>query len=95
MDIQGSEGWALEGMKALIKGSKTIQILTEYEPQRLDQSGYGGVNFLLQLEELGFELMILGAVLALIYFQINTSIKRNYSTKFPYITLREDLPLIF
>ncbi|MCD4803668.1 MAG: FkbM family methyltransferase [Anaerolineales bacterium] len=57
MDIQGSEGWALEGMKELIKDSKTIQILTEYEPQRLDQSGYGGVNFLLQLEKMGFELI--------------------------------------
>jgi hypothetical protein len=60
MDIQGSEGWALEGMKRLIINSKNISILTEYWPLGLDQIGYGGSNYIQQLKDLGFELFDVG-----------------------------------
>lgn len=60
MDIQGAEGLALEGMKGLVAQSSTVTILAEYWPKGLDQSGYGGANFLRQLTSLGFEFLDLG-----------------------------------
>lgn len=60
MDIQGSEGWALEGMKNLISDSKGLSILTEYWPLGLHQNGYGGINYILQLKTLGFDLFDVG-----------------------------------
>ncbi len=56
MDIQGSEGWAIEGMMDLINKSNEISILTEYWPEGLDKSGYGRTRFIHLLDELGFDL---------------------------------------
>jgi FkbM family methyltransferase len=60
MDIQGSEGWALEGMKNLVRQSNSIQILTEYWPTGLDQARYGSDKYLRQLSNMGFELIDVG-----------------------------------
>ncbi len=60
MDIQGSEGWALDGMKNQLTSSKDISILTEYWPLILDQNGYGSLNYIRQLITHGFDLFDVG-----------------------------------
>lgn len=54
MDIQGSEGFALEGMKQLLTSNEGILILTEFWPFGLDSCGYGAEKFLHEIHHLGF-----------------------------------------
>ncbi len=56
LDIQGAEGWALEGMTTLIDNSTSVQIVTEYWPAGLEQIGYGATRYLKYLSALGFRL---------------------------------------
>lgn len=57
MDIQGSEGYALEGMKNLLAQSANVMLLTEFWPAGLNQGGYGAEVFLRNLTSLGFSLL--------------------------------------
>jgi hypothetical protein len=57
IDIEGSEGFALEGMVDTISQSDTSSILTEYNPKRLHTAGYGGDRYLRKLATLEFELI--------------------------------------
>jgi FkbM family methyltransferase len=57
MDIQGSEGWALEGMERRLREMNTSLLLTEFWPTGLDRIGYGALNFLRLLQRLGFEMV--------------------------------------
>lgn len=59
MDIQGGEGFALDGMKRIIQNSPKLRLLTEFWPQSLDESGYGARRFVQSLFELGFEFYLL------------------------------------
>lgn len=54
MDIQGSEGLALEGMTKLLKRQKTIKIMTEFWPYGLEKCGYAPKSLLGFLSSLDF-----------------------------------------
>lgn len=56
MDIEGAEGWALQGMKNLIEKNKDMEIITEFRPFGLRKSGYPPEKYLSDLKELGFKL---------------------------------------
>lgn len=57
MDIQGSEGRALRGMRATLRRNPQVQILTEFWPEGLTQSGVAPTEFLETLHgDLGFTL---------------------------------------
>lgn len=56
MDIQGAEGYAVEGMRRLINDQQQLIIATEFEPWGLDTSGYGTQKFADSLADLGFTL---------------------------------------
>lgn len=56
MDIQGSEGRALAGMRRLLAAQARVQIVTEFEPWGLEQSGVGARAYLESLQGLGFVL---------------------------------------
>ncbi|MDQ2799548.1 MAG: FkbM family methyltransferase, partial [Armatimonadota bacterium] len=57
MDIQGSEGLALRGMRATLRRNPQVQILTEFWPEGLSQAGVAPTEFLETLHgELGFTL---------------------------------------
>jgi FkbM family methyltransferase len=45
MDIQGAEGYALEGMQNLIRQNKHVSIVCEFWPYGLEKSGYGVDKF--------------------------------------------------
>jgi FkbM family methyltransferase len=54
MDIQGSEGAALEGMRALVRRHRCLKLVTEYWPQALREAGGSAARYLQLLQELGF-----------------------------------------
>lgn len=56
MDIQGSEGLALRGMRESLRRSPNVQILTEFWPEGLMQAGTDPLTFLEMLSELEFRL---------------------------------------
>ncbi len=56
MDIQGSEGLALEGMRSILARVGSPLLLTEYWPLGLDQSGIGAERFLRMLHHAGYRL---------------------------------------
>jgi hypothetical protein len=56
MDIQGSEGLALEGMRSTLGKDGGPLLLTEYWPLGLDQSGVGAEKFLRALDDAGYRL---------------------------------------
>jgi FkbM family methyltransferase len=56
MDIQGAEGWALEGMHGLLGRNKNVKILTEFWPFGLEKSGFGAKKYIDQLVKYGFKL---------------------------------------
>jgi FkbM family methyltransferase len=56
MDIQGSEGLALDGMRSTLARDGGPLLLTEYWPLGLDQSGTGAEQFLRELEQAGYRL---------------------------------------
>ncbi len=60
MDIQGAEGYAIEGMRKLLDSSKSVKIVTEFWPEGLNASGYGAKNYLDELEKMGFVFFDIG-----------------------------------
>ncbi|VTR91658.1 Methyltransferase, FkbM family OS=Singulisphaera acidiphila (strain ATCC BAA-1392 / DSM 18658 / VKM B-2454 / MOB10) GN=Sinac_2265 PE=4 SV=1: Methyltransf_21 [Gemmata massiliana] len=54
MDVQGSEGAALEGMTGLLERSPRVKLLLEFWPLGLERSGYGAARLLDRLQALGF-----------------------------------------
>jgi len=54
MDIQGSEGLALRGMRDTLRRSPNVRILTEFWPEGLRQAGTDPLEFLEMLSELEF-----------------------------------------
>lgn len=56
MDIQGAEGWAIQGMLNLLKKNKTVKIVSEFWPIGLKRSGIEPDEYLKLLIELGFKL---------------------------------------
>lgn len=55
MDIEGSEPYALEGMKGTLSKSKPLALFTEVNPACLARFGVKPTDFLTQLRDLGFE----------------------------------------
>lgn len=60
MDIQGGEGWALEGMRNLIEDNPSLKLLTEWSPSSLKLAGYQPTKYLETLESMGFHLHLIG-----------------------------------
>ena len=56
MDIQGSEGRALRGMKGLLAKHPDVKIITEFWPAGLHRSGVEARDYLADMERLGFRL---------------------------------------
>jgi len=56
MDIEGSEGLAIEGMKKLLENNENIKILTELHTKELRLCGIDPNNFLNNLKQLGFSI---------------------------------------
>jgi FkbM family methyltransferase len=56
MDVQGAEGWALNGMKGILAQSKPITVLTEFWPEGLRQAKTEPREFLSTLESLGLRI---------------------------------------
>ena len=54
MDIEGAEGLALEGMQKLLEKNKHIKILTEFHTSELKKFGFEPIDFLNNLQKLGF-----------------------------------------
>lgn len=60
MDIQGAEGWALQGMRNLIEENPSLKLLTEWSPSSLKLAGYQPTKYLETLESMGFHLHLIG-----------------------------------
>ena len=54
MDVQGSEGSALEGMAGLLARSPRVKMMLEFWPFGLARAGYGALRLLDRLRALGF-----------------------------------------
>lgn len=59
MDIQGAEGWAIEGMRETIAAQERLGMVIEVWPQTLDVSGYGWERLVDRLVDLGFSFCVL------------------------------------
>ena len=55
MDIEGTEGRAIQGMSRVIKRNKNLEILTEFVPALLLESGSSPGEYLGRLKESGFK----------------------------------------
>jgi len=56
LDVQGAEGGAVKGMGKLIAASANVEMVAEYAPRMMEESGIGPKKFLALLAEQGFEL---------------------------------------
>lgn len=56
LDVQGSEFLAIKGMEKTIKNSPNIQIVMEYAPHALTNTGTSPKEFLKYLRSLGFDI---------------------------------------
>lgn len=56
VDVQGSEGAALDGMAGVLARSARVKVVVECWPGGLARSGYGAERLLGRLRELGFRL---------------------------------------
>ena len=56
MDIEGSEGLALQGMKKFLEKNKNIKILTEFHTSELKRFGVEPIDFLQTLENHSFSI---------------------------------------
>ncbi len=56
MDIEGAEGKALRGMRALLDANPDVTIMTEYLPSVLENLGTRPLNFLTELKDRGYTL---------------------------------------
>ena len=59
MDVQGSEGAALEGMRGLLSRLPRLKLLTEFWPAGLARAGWSAARYLGQLQGHGFRLYAL------------------------------------
>jgi FkbM family methyltransferase len=59
MDIEGSEPFALEGMKETLAKSKDVVLVVEINPDCLSQGGVEPDDFLSRLRDAGFECQII------------------------------------
>ena len=59
MDIQGSEGRALAGMKGILERNRTLVLITEFWPARLQGSGTSPKDFIQGLLDSGFEIRVI------------------------------------
>lgn len=75
MDIQGAEGWAIQGMHNLLKKNKTVKIVTEFWPIGLKGSGIDPDEYFKILIELGFKL-----------YEINEQEKKIKPINIPKVT---------
>ena len=46
MDIEGSEGWAFEGMRNILDKNHDVTLITEYGPYTMNESGYDPLEFI-------------------------------------------------
>jgi hypothetical protein len=61
MDIEGSEGGALDGMSGLSRKNKTVKVVTEFWPLALKGFGPEPRQYLEMLLEHGFRLFDMNA----------------------------------
>lgn len=54
MDIQGAEGFAVEGMRETLGEQEAVGMVLEFCPEQLDASGYGWECLIDTLAEMGF-----------------------------------------
>ncbi len=59
MDIQGSEGLALSGMKKVILRNDNIKIISEFWPEEMGKYGVKYTEFLSYFEDTGFKVSII------------------------------------
>lgn len=69
IDVQGYEGYVLEGMRRTIERSEQLMMLVEYAPTLLEEAGTDPRGFLSELSALGFRL-----------FEIDEPAKRTRGT---------------
>lgn len=58
MDVQGAEYLALEGMSDTIARNPNIQLLTEFWPYAIEESGHSPKEFIEKLRQFGFEIFV-------------------------------------
>ena len=56
MDVQGSEGAAIEGMVGVLAKSPRVKVVTEFWPRGLERAGCDAERMLARLVGLGFRL---------------------------------------
>jgi FkbM family methyltransferase len=59
MDIEGSEPYALEGMRQTVARSKALTLFVEMNPSSLSQAGFEPETLLAKLEGLGFDVKVI------------------------------------
>ena len=80
MDVQGSEMEVLEGMTKIINQNDNLQIITEFWPTGIRNSGSSPKGFLNRLVESGFLLYQIGQYLEAV--NINNLLKMCNGKKF-------------
>ena len=60
MDVQGFEGFVLDGGRFLFNEQPRVTMITEFCPRDLRNSGYGDTRMVDRLEEMGFSMAIIG-----------------------------------
>ena len=61
MDVQGFEGYALDGGRSAFDAQPRISMVTEFAPQMLRESGYGDTNMVDILIGMGFSIQVMGS----------------------------------
>ena len=61
MDVEGTETFALRGMRGLLARSPRVRIMFEFAPQMLAGHGSGAAELIALLSELGFRFWSIGA----------------------------------
>lgn len=61
MDIEGSEGMALEGMTSLLKKNKPLKIIMEFVPSWIEKTGIEPIGCLRKIIESGFKIYKINA----------------------------------
>jgi FkbM family methyltransferase len=61
MDVQGAEYVALQGMKETLKVNQDIILMTEYWPHGLERCGTEPIEFLHELNALGFKIFLINS----------------------------------
>jgi len=85
MDIQGAEYLALEGMSDTLDKNPNIQLLTEFWPYAIEESGHSPKEFIEKLRQFGFEIFVFDNN-KLINLRQNDPIIHDYD-KFRFVNL--------